>query len=438
MKKQIGLIILLSFYLICPATLFAWGLATHAYFGDKLGKTSIYLNWQEIYGAMAPDLNKSLFGTRYQDSLGVLTHSKFSLVSNLAKTSGLKAFAYGFSSHNEIWGADFTAHHEGRTTSGRGYVSVQVTALKSAFQDSIQQILLNNGIDPQPADSLSAEYAPSLAHLATELAVDIWIKRHESPGIGKQMIQAAQLRSSSIPGLLVAAYAEPLAQQCDISRLTATGLILAAEKSFQECVSYYGYILSKNDSQLISLLSVYAANLAEQYFKLVHGLTISVPPAAAANLLRLAMAQVENSYAAEIAATLAYLRNEMPLRQHSLQSPNLALQNEAEDLTEIEPVPGQLALEQNYPNPFNQATAISFQVGLPSHVRLEIFNLRGQKQRTLLDSDLPAGLHSVLWDGRDMNGQPAAAGAYIFRITMLPHDAREKPFEQARPMLLLK
>lgn len=438
MKKQICLIIMLGLFLIVPRTLLAWGLATHAYFGEKLGKSSGYLNLQEIYGAMAPDLNRNLFGTRYQDSLGVLTHTKFDLVSNRAVTSGLNAFAYGFVSHNEIWGADFTAHHEGRTTTGRGYISVQATALKSAFHDSVEQILLNNGIDPQTADSLAAEYAPSLAHLAAELAVDIWIKRYESPGLGKQIIQAAQFRSPAIPGLLVAAYAEPLARRCDISRLTATGLILAAEKSFQELVSYYGYMFSKKDPELISLLSTYAASIAEQYFKLVHGLKISVPQTATANLLKLAMAQVEISYAAEIAATLAYLKNEMPLRQAGLPSPPLALENAAE----FEPVdrilPQSFSLEQNYPNPFNQATTISYRLGVASHVQLDIYNLTGQKERTLLDADLPAGVHSVHWDGKSATAESVASGIYLYHITITPLEGSWPPIEFSRQMVLIK
>ncbi|MDZ7319938.1 MAG: hypothetical protein ONB11_12325 [candidate division KSB1 bacterium] len=438
MKKQAYSSILLLLFLISPGALFAWGLATHAYFGDKLGKTSGYLNLQEIYGAMAADFNKSLFGTVYQESLGVLTHTKFNQVSDLAATAGLKAFAYGLITHNSIWGADFTAHHEGRTTSGRGYVSVQVTALKFAFHDSLEQILLNNGLAPQQADSLATEYAPSLAHLATELAVDVWIKRHESADIGKKILQSTQLRSSAIPALLVAAYADPLAHQCDISRLTTTGLILGAEKSFQEFVSYYGYMLTKKESELIRLLSIYAANIAEGYFKLVHGLTISVPPAAAANLLTLAMEQVETSYAAEIAATLAYLKNEMPLHQNGLVPQPLALEQEASFESENPTLLRLFSLEQNYPNPFNQLTTISYRLAAASHVRLEIYNLNGQKERTLLDADLPAGVHRVQWDAKNATGEPAASGPYIYRIQITPQEGRWPPLELARQMVLVK
>jgi len=80
-------------------------------------------------------------------------------------------------------------------------------------------------------------------------------------------------------------------------------------------------------------------------------------------------------------------------------------------------VPLDFALEQNYPNPFNPETTIRYQLKEISDVRLEIYNVLGQKVRTLIDDRVDTGSHSVLWDGRNDNGVSIASGVYIYRIT---------------------
>ncbi|MCH9007585.1 T9SS type A sorting domain-containing protein [candidate division KSB1 bacterium] len=81
-------------------------------------------------------------------------------------------------------------------------------------------------------------------------------------------------------------------------------------------------------------------------------------------------------------------------------------------------VPRQFALDQNYPNPFNPATEISYSLPRPAEVWLEIFNLLGQKVRSLLQHEKQAaGRCTVFWDGRDDFGRSAASGIYLYRIT---------------------
>lgn len=85
------------------------------------------------------------------------------------------------------------------------------------------------------------------------------------------------------------------------------------------------------------------------------------------------------------------------------------------------PETGQAPLEfelvQNYPNPFNARTTI--EVGLPygRWVRVEVYNLLGQKIRTLVDGRLERGRHGVGWAGRDDAGRKAASGVYFCRLT---------------------
>lgn len=73
-------------------------------------------------------------------------------------------------------------------------------------------------------------------------------------------------------------------------------------------------------------------------------------------------------------------------------------------------------LFQNYPNPFNPETTIEFYLPHAAGVQLEIFNLLGQKVRTLAAERKIAGLHQVQWDGRDEAGREVSGGVYFLRL----------------------
>lgn len=86
--------------------------------------------------------------------------------------------------------------------------------------------------------------------------------------------------------------------------------------------------------------------------------------------------------------------------------------------TPVQDVPGAaFALRQNAPNPFNPSTVIGFRTDGTGAVRLEVFNARGQLVRVLTDEVLPAGEHSVAWDGRTDSGERAASGMYFYRLS---------------------
>jgi hypothetical protein len=73
-------------------------------------------------------------------------------------------------------------------------------------------------------------------------------------------------------------------------------------------------------------------------------------------------------------------------------------------------------LSQNYPNPFNPETQISFDLPKTTKVSLAVYNVSGQKVRTLLDTNLPAGWYTVRWDGKDDEGKSVASGIYLCRL----------------------
>jgi len=80
-------------------------------------------------------------------------------------------------------------------------------------------------------------------------------------------------------------------------------------------------------------------------------------------------------------------------------------------------LPSGYELNQNYPNPFNPSTTISFVLPVACDVRLEVFNLLGQRVRLLQDGPLPLGYHAVEWDGRSDPGSEVASGVYFYRLS---------------------
>jgi hypothetical protein len=79
-------------------------------------------------------------------------------------------------------------------------------------------------------------------------------------------------------------------------------------------------------------------------------------------------------------------------------------------------MPTEYWLAQNYPNPFNADTHIEFKLAEPGHTTLKIYNTMGQLVRTLVDRDMEANHHKVLWNGRNDSGQMVASGIYFYRL----------------------
>lgn len=90
--------------------------------------------------------------------------------------------------------------------------------------------------------------------------------------------------------------------------------------------------------------------------------------------------------------------------------------------------PGYVPEDHNisvYPNPFNDTNEISFTLSKPQNVRIEVFNLKGQKIAALTDENYTIGSHSVTWNGKDSTEKNVANGTYFYKIH----------FEQCQPVL---
>jgi beta-glucuronidase len=101
------------------------------------------------------------------------------------------------------------------------------------------------------------------------------------------------------------------------------------------------------------------------------------------------------------------------------------------DLTSVESdghkeIPGAFTLQQNYPNPFNPNTAISFQLSAVSSVALRVFDVLGREVAVLVNEELPAGTHTLRWDG---SGLPS--GVYFYQL-------KAGSFHATKKMVLMK
>jgi len=93
--------------------------------------------------------------------------------------------------------------------------------------------------------------------------------------------------------------------------------------------------------------------------------------------------------------------------------------------------PRVFSLNAAYPNPFNPMTKISFSLPEAQSVKLVVYGVDGRKVATLLDETRGAGLHEVVWTGRDEAGQSVATGVYFYSINA-------GPYSQVRKMTLMK
>ncbi len=92
-------------------------------------------------------------------------------------------------------------------------------------------------------------------------------------------------------------------------------------------------------------------------------------------------------------------------------------------------------LYQNYPNPFNSETRIRFSIPVNGRVKIEIYNLAGQKVTNLLDENKSVGSYFVLWDGKNENGKPVSSGVYFYRIEIKQNS---HSLSQIKKMVLIK
>ncbi|RLC50577.1 MAG: hypothetical protein DRZ79_04150, partial [Candidatus Cloacimonadota bacterium] len=115
-------------------------------------------------------------------------------------------------------------------------------------------------------------------------------------------------------------------------------------------------------------------------------------------------------------------------REQTIIPVTLTIESVSSESTEL---PSFTALNGNYPNPFNPVTTISFGLNKNGFVNLEIYNTKGQHVRTLINKEMNAGYHQILWDGKDDNSRKVSSGIYFYKM-------KTTRFTSTKKMILMK
>ena len=309
-KAVVCLAVILVASIFCVGDVLAWNWGVHAYIDDNLGKSGPLRNMNEIYGGVGPDVFNYMFDDpQLREYLFQKTHEDFMGLWRKACTPLGKAEAYGFVSHNELWGADHTAHVKAHTLGDEvteGYVIVKARALGEAAPSF--------GLPQLELLGIPAPVALVFYHNLVEAAVDILLIRdHPDIDIGRRLASSAILRSPEFPLLLVRAYAKDFAQAKGVPYVEAVKLITASEKEFRKSVVLYGQTLMQDENTAIQLLSEQMADLAMSFLAanglgLPEGYTVADLVLLANGYIRVAMLFCAADYADEIAATIEFVR----------------------------------------------------------------------------------------------------------------------------------
>jgi len=95
-------------------------------------------------------------------------------------------------------------------------------------------------------------------------------------------------------------------------------------------------------------------------------------------------------------------------------------------------LPLDFSLAQNYPNPFNPSTTIRYALPERSRVRLDIYNLLGQRVQTLVDQEVEAGYQTVVWDAQ------VSTGLYFYQIEAVSMSDANRKFIEVKKMILVR
>ena len=317
MKRMIAVVIAVALGMavfVTPAL--SWEKGTHLYFADKLKRQGggNPMNFDEMYGAMAPDIFNYAFELP-ADQYAYLydqTHHYYYNMWKAVKWGYEKPLAFGFVSHNDAWGADSTAHHNSRTLNPlEGYIITKAGFLNTAltpYWAYIEGLIGGGALDP----AVKLE----LCHNIVEAAGDIVLKRYY-PQLGKNLVAAGSRSDKRFRALFLKAYLPGFTALVG-NEAEARTILLNWESYFRTSqVVGYGLLLQPDEVTVID-------NIAAQFNILVGGYLASkgITLPAGTDLTDViqaalggAIALIENDYMLEVDATVNYLRAEMKRRK---------------------------------------------------------------------------------------------------------------------------
>ncbi len=311
-KILVGFVCAVASVFLAPGAASPWGWATHVYLVNQLGVTAP----DAIYGALLPDLGQ-VMDPALNDYLHDQTTLRFSKAVAKGFASDLDATVWGFATHNERWGADYTAHNP-----VTGYTTLKIPVLLGAtgFQATLLDLLLANGIPAAQAEPIAAEFAPVVAHEAIEYAVDLLVRDQKAPMSGIVILGAAQARPSEVPELLVRTYAANFAARFQQTIAEASAVLVAGEAAWQVFMTQYGFLLASFSTDAIAgALAVQGSDRLHDYIYSLTGVDVVVNPTVLMDVLQHAFVLTEPDYTQALDATRQLLQRNMSLRIRDIE-----------------------------------------------------------------------------------------------------------------------
>lgn len=321
-KSFLSGLLILVFILVIAEAAFPWGAATHAFIAKKIGRYYLTLDFQEIYGQLAPDLFNFNFELSSDPVLWAFTHGRpgnegfMTVWAKAAYRNYQKALAFGFVAHNDVWGADFPAHHQAQTipvpadfplVPGEiepGYIVIKAVALNSdpTLNGHFESIGLHN--DRPDHFRLRLK----LCHYLVEAAGDLIIRRVDQ-NIGQNLITAAVVRDRKFVELLIRALDQPEYNQA----------LIENEAFFRRLMIQYGALMILPEFRAARALAESAAHFSLKLIRKEVGIEVQQEQAEAiaAYGLKKASQLCAQDYLPEIRKTIEKVRLE--LRNHNIR-----------------------------------------------------------------------------------------------------------------------
>jgi len=314
MKKKIFVVLSAGLVIaLLSGSATAWERGTHAFIADALKKAGGPYNIEEMYGAMAPDAFNYLFadpGLAYKDYLYDQTHHYFMKVRNAVKWGYEKSSSNGFLSHNDIWGADSTAHIASRTLlPNEGYVITKATMLNGWLMANVPEYAALLGGYP--------DVALEICHNIVEAAGDIVLARYDA-SVGAKIVEIALRPKPNMQNLMVRAYAQGLSDFSNltaypISTVQAEQFIRIVETEFRTSCIAYGYLLQQDEAVILANVIDQFKQLAQAYL-MAYGLPVPDDATLTALLqvsFQVADSLISGDYMNEILATIPMVKRNM-------------------------------------------------------------------------------------------------------------------------------
>ncbi len=249
--------------LLFSQSAFSWGWAVHTYIEEQFETKWQIKNANLLYGALVSDIFNYEF-TAPALYMKNQTHNDFMKLWDAAQSQPGKALAFGFVSHNELWGVDYTAHISGITfgqlgtipghPNEGGYVIAKAYLLKE--DPYLNFVFTYLGLP----DSV----ALTVCHELVEYGVDILMKQRD-PMVGAKITAAALPPNPNFPMLMEKAYADDLAAQFGLSNVETHKFLVSSEKQFRQLMILYGQVLMQDDKTAIALIAENLAVIAKEY-----------------------------------------------------------------------------------------------------------------------------------------------------------------------------